>query len=36
MARQRGEGGQASVELIAAIPALALVSLLDAQLALAG
>ena len=36
MARQRGEGGQASVELIAAIPALALVTLLVAQLALAG
>jgi hypothetical protein len=36
MARQRGEGGQASVELIAAIPALALIVLLVAQLALAG
>src|SRR3989442_1436385 len=36
MARQRGESGQASVELIAAIPALALVTLLVAQLALAG
>jgi hypothetical protein len=36
MARQRGETGQASIELIAAIPALALVSLLVAQLAIAG
>jgi hypothetical protein len=36
MARRRAEGGQASVELIAAIPALALVALLVAQLALAG
>jgi type II secretory pathway component PulK len=36
MARQRGEAGQASVELIAVIPALALVTLLVAQLALAG
>ena len=36
MARRDGEGGQASVELIAAIPALVLVTLLVAQLALAG
>jgi hypothetical protein len=36
MARHRGDRGQASVELIAAIPALALVTLLVAQLALAG
>jgi hypothetical protein len=36
MARQDGDSGQASVELIAAIPALALVTLLVAQLALAG
>ena len=36
MARRGGEGGQASVELIAAIPALALITLLVAQLALAG
>ena len=36
MARQDGDRGQASVELIAAIPALALVTLLAAQLALAG
>jgi hypothetical protein len=36
MARQRGERGQASVELIAALPALALVTLLVAQLVLAG
>jgi|SRR5436190_11959560 len=36
MARQGGESGQASVELIAAIPALALVTMLVAQLALAG
>ncbi len=36
MARQGGESGQASVELIAAIPALALVTLLVAQFALAG
>jgi hypothetical protein len=36
MARRGGERGQASVELIAAIPALVLVTLLVAQLALAG
>jgi hypothetical protein len=36
MARQRGERGQASVELIAALPALALVTLLVAQIVLAG
>jgi hypothetical protein len=36
MARRGAEDGQASVELIAAIPALALVTLLVAQLALAG
>src|SRR5436190_22519189 len=36
MARRRGESGQASVELVAAIPALALVVALVAQLALAG
>jgi len=36
MARRDGDSGQASVELIAAIPALALVTLLVAQLALAG
>src|SRR2546422_917706 len=36
MARQPRDSGQASVELIAAIPALALVTLLVAQLALAG
>lgn len=36
MARRGGDGGQASVELIAAIPVLALVTLLVAQLALAG
>ena len=36
MRRGGDEGGQASVELIAAIPALALVTLLAAQLALAG
>jgi hypothetical protein len=36
MAVRGGERGQASVELIAAIPALALVTLLVAQLALAG
>jgi pilus assembly protein CpaE len=36
MARRGGEGGQASVELIAAIPALALAILLVAQLGLAG
>ena len=36
MAHQRGERGQASVELIAALPALALVTLLVAQLVLAG
>src|ERR671925_303306 len=36
MKRRAGETGQASVELIAAIPALALVVLLVAQLALAG
>ena len=36
MARQDGDSGQASVELIAAIPALALVTLLVAQLALGG
>jgi pilus assembly protein CpaE len=36
MARRGGEGGQASVELIAAIPALALITLLVAQLVLAG
>jgi pilus assembly protein CpaE len=36
MARQGGESGQASVELIAAIPALVLVTLLVAQLVLAG
>jgi hypothetical protein len=36
MARHRGDRGQASVELIAAIPALVLVTLLVAQLALAG
>jgi hypothetical protein len=36
MGRPTGEDGQASVELIAAIPALALVILLVAQVALAG
>ena len=36
MAQQDGDSGQASVELIAAIPALALVTLLVAQLALGG
>ena len=36
MTRQDGYSGQASVELIAAIPALAIVTLLVAQLALAG
>ena len=36
MARRGGERGQASVELIAAIPALILVTLLVAQLAIAG
>jgi hypothetical protein len=36
MARQDGDRGQASVELIAALPALALITLLVAQLALAG
>jgi pilus assembly protein CpaE len=36
MARRGGEGGQASVDLIAAMPALALAVLLMAQLALAG
>jgi len=36
MGRPAREDGQASVELIAAIPALALVTLLVAQLALAG
>ena len=36
MRRGGDEGGQASVELIAAIPALALVTLLVAQLVLAG
>jgi hypothetical protein len=36
MTRQDGERGQASVELIAMIPALALLTLLVAQLALAG
>jgi hypothetical protein len=36
MARRGGEGGQASVELVAAIPALVLVVLLVAQLAIAG
>ena len=36
MALQRGASGQASVELVAAIPALALVVALVAQLALAG
>jgi hypothetical protein len=36
MARHDGDKGQASVELVAAIPALALVALMVAQLALAG
>lgn len=36
MAARGGERGQASVELVAAIPALILVTLLAAQLALAG
>ena len=36
MSRRGGESGQASVELVAAIPALVLVTLLVAQLALAG
>jgi hypothetical protein len=36
MTRRGAEDGQASVELIAAIPALALVTVLVAQLALAG
>ena len=36
MARHDGDKGQASVELVAAIPALVLVALMAAQLALAG
>ena len=36
MARRGGEGGQASVELVAAIPALVLAALVVAQLAVAG
>jgi hypothetical protein len=36
MERSRGDSGQASVELIAVIPALLLLVLLSAQLALAG
>ena len=36
MARRSDEGGQASVELIAAVPILVVVTLLIAQLALAG
>src|SRR3954471_3267336 len=36
MARARGQSGQASVELVAAIPVLLLVTLVVAQLAVAG
>jgi hypothetical protein len=36
MARRSAEGGQASVELVAIVPILLLVTLLTAQLALAG
>lgn len=36
MARSRGEGGQASVELVAAIPLVLVLTLVVAQLAVAG